>query len=161
MYEGSKQPDCEDINPDLPYGEYVIQHYHHGTTWYDFQKNGSVGRMIAADAAGHRHMDFHRSDGLYPPGPRYVCYNCKDPFDVWCCAPECFDGSCNAGYANIDMLRDGRALVLYHHTAPCEQGDPIWYNTLRVQSPGDICTPYFSLPYRAGHVAQDVCMSCG
>jgi len=138
------QPDCEDINPDS--GVIVLQHDQWGTTWYDEQQIGSIGRMISADPAGNRNMVFHRSDAEYPPGPRWVCYNCKDPWDIWCCAPECFDhwSECNAGYANVDHMRDGRALVLYHHTAPCETGAPIWYTTLRyIWDPIDICTPYF------------------
>jgi hypothetical protein len=143
MYEGFRQPDCEDIHPYLPYSQYVIQHVAHGVTHYDYQQNGSMGRMISATSAGYRHMAFMRSAGAYPPGPRWVCYNCKDPWDVWCCAPECMNGAENAGYANIDQLRGGQALVLYHRTA----GTPTWYTTLAVQDMEDVCSPYFSNKY--------------
>ncbi|MCK4386384.1 MAG: hypothetical protein KAW52_08990, partial [candidate division Zixibacteria bacterium] len=139
VYEGSKQPNCEDIHPTIGY-EYVIQHDQFGSTYYDYQKNGSMGRMIAVGPGGHRHMIFHETRGPYPPYPRYVTYNCKDPLSNWA-GPTWIDGgeNKNAGYAQMLVESDGRPIALYHRTA----GAP--YNScLRREDEGTICSGNFS-----------------
>ncbi|MFQ6031854.1 MAG: hypothetical protein ACE5K2_02940, partial [Candidatus Zixiibacteriota bacterium] len=117
MFEGI-QPECEDIHPTIGY-QYVIQHDQFGSTYYDYQKNGSMGRMIAVGPGGHRHTIFHETRGPYGAQyPRYITYNCKDPLDVWL-GPIWVDGGSgvNAGYTQMLVMHDGREVILYHTTA--------------------------------------------
>jgi hypothetical protein len=136
MYEGGKQPDCEDIHPTIGY-EYVIQHDQWASTYYDYQKNGSMGRMIVVSAGGHRHMICHETRGPYDTFPRYITYNCKNPLDQWC-GPLQIDGgpNNNAGYGNMLLLHDGVEVILYHRTAP-----PVgcWHSTLARGEYGQQC----------------------
>jgi hypothetical protein len=134
MYEGDKA-NCDQINPAVP----VYQIDQWGSTYYDYQKNGSMGRMIAVGPGGYRHMIFHKTYG-YPYGnppsgyPRYVMYNCKDPLNNWLGETQ-IDGVLSgnyvhAGYANIAVLHNGVELAIYHHsnTAPA----PKYYSVLKV-----------------------------
>jgi len=142
MYEVAMQPDCEDIHPEIGYN-HVVQHDQFGSTYYDYQRNGSVGRMIAVGPMGHRHMVFHETRGPYGPDyPRYITYNCKDPLETWL-GPTYADGGegLNAGYGNIDVLRDGRAVLNHHRTA----GDPCWYTVLAVED--SVCSGSFTNIY--------------
>ncbi len=136
MYEGAKLSDCTDINPEL----WVIQHDQWGTTWYDYQKNGSMGRMIAVGPGGHKHMIFHETEGPYPANPRWVTYNCKDPLDNWL-GPTRIDGGTgiNAGYAQMLVRHNGAEVALYHRTA----GTPIWNSTLAIEDEDSICSGSF------------------
>lgn len=142
IYEVSGlQLDCEDIHPSFGH-EYIIQHDQFGSTYYDYQSNGSMGRMIAVGSGGHRHAVFHESRGPYPTNPRFVTYNCKDPLNTWLESYQIDGGTnINAGYPNIAVMQDGRAVVIYHRPA----GSPKWYTTLAV---GDsICGSYFANLY--------------
>jgi hypothetical protein len=127
MYEGGNQPDCEDIHPTIGY-DHVIQHDQWASTFYDYQKNGSMGRMIAVSCGGHKHMVCHETRGPYTTFPRYVTYNCKNPVSVWC-GPMWVDGGpgIQAGYVQMLLMHHGMEVVLYHRTQP-----PIgcWYSTL-------------------------------
>jgi hypothetical protein len=137
------QPDCEDINPDPEV--VVIHHGQFGVTYYDYQRNGSMGRMIAVGPEGHVHTTYHRTDGPYSEEyPRYVDYNCKDPVSGWIGANSIDGGTdVNAGYANIDVLHDGRCVVIYHTTAETPEAASV----LKVQDEGSVCSPSFSNRY--------------
>jgi hypothetical protein len=138
MYEGSKQADCEDIHSQLR----VIQHDQWGSTFYDYQSNGSMGRMIAVGPGGHRHMICHETRGPYGEYPRYITYNCKDPLGVWL-GPTYADGGAglNAGYGNISVLHDRISVLIYHRNL----GNPCWYTTLAVDD--SLCAGKFSNLY--------------
>jgi hypothetical protein len=131
FYELGRQPDCEDINPVDPI--VIIQHEQWGATFYDYQKNGSMGRMIAASPAGCRHMVFHETRGPYgnpPEGfPRQVTYNCKDSLSDWCGPAQVDEGpGHNSGYAQMLLLHDGTEVVLYHKAGPAIPGP--WHTSL-------------------------------
>ena len=136
LYEGSMQPDCEDINP-VP-DVVVIQHSQWAMTYYDYQKNGSMGRMIAVSGGGHRHMICHETRGDYATFPRFITYNCKNPLDEWCGGSVGYwvDGGTgiNAGYGQMLLLHDGAEIILYHR-----QGSPIWHSTLMRGDAGTQC----------------------
>jgi hypothetical protein len=142
IYEVGKTADCFAIHPDAYV--HVLEHNQWGSTYYDYQSNGSMGRMIAVGPGGYRHMICHETRGPYPANPRYITYNCKDPLNNWL-APTWIDGGTdlNAGYANIGVLHDGRAVVVYHRNS----GTPIWYTSLIVQDSGQICSDHFSKKY--------------
>jgi hypothetical protein len=144
MYEG-KQPNCEDIHPAVEV--YEVEQW--GSTYYDNQQNGSMGRMIAVGPGGYRHMIFHETRGPYNNStyPRYVTYNCKGPLNNWL-GPTRVDGgtSINAGFANIGVLHDGRAVVIYHRTWPPAPAYH-WGTTLAVGDAGGICSGSFAKKY--------------
>jgi len=144
MYEG-KQPDCEDIHPAVQ----VYQVEQWGSTYYGYQQNGSMGRMIAVGPGGYRHMIFHETRGPYNNStyPRYATYNCKDPLNNWL-GPTRIDGgtNINAGYANIGVLHDGRVVVIYHRTWPPAPAYH-WATTLAVGDTGGICSGSFAKKY--------------
>jgi hypothetical protein len=148
MYE-SLQPNCEDIHPDS--GVVVIQHDQWGSTYYDNQQNGSMGRMIAVSPAGHKHMICHETRGPYGTSyPRYVTYNCKDPLGNWL-NPNFginIDGgtNINAGYPNIGVLHDGRAGVIYHRSFPPAPAYH-WATTMALGDTSGICTGSFTDKY--------------
>jgi hypothetical protein len=137
MYE-SNQPDCADINPDV--GLNVIQIDQWGATYYDYQKNGSMGRMIAVGPAGHRHMLFHETRGVYGTSyPRWITYNCKSPLDTWLYGTAgrkiAGGANINAGYGNIAVLHNGREVAVYHQLGSLLP----WSTTLAVGDAGYIC----------------------
>jgi hypothetical protein len=147
MYEGATA-NCDQINSQVQ----IHQIDQWGSTYYDEQQVGSMGRMIAVGPGGHRHMLFHKTyGGPYgnpPYYPRYVMYGCKDPLDVWQVTEIQIDGGTNihAGYANIAVLHNGVELAIFHHSEAATP--PRKYSVLRV---GDgvpyICQGYFSNLY--------------
>jgi len=145
MYEGSKDADCEDIDPiytgptSVPVT--VIQHDQWAMTFYDYQKNGSMGRMIAVDQGGHRGMVMHETRGPYSAlYPRWITYNCKNALDSWLfgqATGQQIDGGIgiNAGYVNIALMHDGREVVIYHTTGEDED----WGTRLAISDEGWAC----------------------
>ncbi len=140
LYEGGKVSDCEAINPEVP----VTLTASVGMTYYDYQKNGSMGRMIAVGPGGHTHFIFHETEGDYSTYPRYVTYNCTDGLGFWV-GPYRVDGGedNNAGYANIMTMHDGREVILYHST----EETPEQYCKLAVGDAGYVCSGYFTNLY--------------
>jgi hypothetical protein len=144
FYESGKQPDCENINPDS--GVVVLQHDQWGATFYDYQKNGSMGRMIAVSCGGHKSMLFHQTRGPYGTDfPRFITYNCKNPVSEWC-GPLQMDGGpgINAGYGQMLLLHDGTELPLYHRTMPAIG---CWWSTLARAEYGYQCQCYIVKKY--------------
>lgn len=130
---------CDDIDPELG-SEYVIEHNQIGHTWYDFQQNCSLGRMISVTSDGHRHFSWTFTDGPYvAPNYRYVDADCMIP-----AGPHTgqihVDGGAdkNAGYSNQTHLSDGTSVVAYHRVS----GTPIWYSTLAVDDV--VCGGFFT-----------------
>jgi hypothetical protein len=117
------QASCTDINPEAGT---VIEHDQIGTTWYDLQQSFSMGRMISVTGDGYRHFSWMFCDHEYPPGPRYVDANCKDPLGNFMGEVHADGGDVNAGMSNQTHLHDGTSVIVYHHTA----GSPLWYSAL-------------------------------
>ena len=128
---------CDDINPQVGT---IIQHDQIGDTWYDYQKNGSMGRMISVTNEGYRHFSWTYTDHPYPPGPRYVDANCKNPAGAYIGQVHADGGDVNAGYSNQTHLHDGTSVVIYHHTAG-QSGNPVMNSVISI---GDsICSRQF------------------
>jgi hypothetical protein len=127
--------DCEDIMPEVGT---IIQHDQIGDTWYDFQQNGSMGRMISITSGGYRHFSWTYTDHGYPPGPRYVDANCKDPLGNYLSQVHADGGDVNAGYCNQAHLNDGTAVIVNHRTG----GTPIWSSVLTIDD--SLCSGSFS-----------------
>lgn len=97
-----------------------------GDTWYDYQSNGSVGRMIAMDANGGVHitwMDGYSAD--MANSQRHMKYNYRMVGEDWLNVDgEIIDGGTRGGYGCIDLTTENeqRALAVYHNTL----GDLSW-----------------------------------
>lgn len=133
---------CGDISPQAGT---IIQDDQIGSTWYEYQQNGSMGQMIAVGPCAHRHTIFHETRGPYGSAyPRWVAYNCKDPLNNWL-GPTRIDGGSgiNAGYANIGVLHDAREVVIYHTTAETPRAASV----LKVADEGGTCSGYFPNRY--------------
>ena len=128
------QANCENINPEAGT---VVEHDQIGDTWYDFQQNESMGRMISVTNNGYRHFSWMFCDHPYPPGPRYVDANCRDPLGNYIGQVHADGGDVNAGYSNQTHLHDGTSVVIYHRTA----GSPEWYTSLTLDS--SVCSGLF------------------
>jgi ankyrin repeat protein len=122
----------QDIHPQIGT---IIQHEQVGSTCYDYQQNGSMGRMIAVSPSGHREIAFMDvQGGPFPPNPRYITYNCKSPEGVWCDTIHVDGGpSINAGFCNNDVMHDGREAVIYHRHFD------YWYTILALGDTDRLC----------------------
>ncbi|MCK4223813.1 MAG: hypothetical protein KAX39_01450 [candidate division Zixibacteria bacterium] len=111
---------CDDINPQWGI---IIQHDQIGSTWYEYQQNGSMGRMISVTNDGYRHFSWTYFGGdEYPPGPRYVDANCKNPAGAYIGQTHA-DGDgdpngINSGYCNQTHEHDGVSVIIHHRTGP-------------------------------------------
>ena len=132
---GGARLGCLEIQPEVGA---VIQHDQIGDTWYDFQKNASMGRMISVTSSGYRHASWMYTDHVYPPGPRFVDANCKDPGDVYIGQVHADGGDVNAGYSNQTHLHDGTSVIIAHRTATT----PTWWSTLTLDD--DVCGGFFT-----------------
>jgi hypothetical protein len=114
---GSKDSaDCYLLIPDTEVPP-ATEHDIIGTTWYDFQKNGSMGRMISVGgAAGYRHISWMWTAGVYPGTQRRVYARSKPAAGVWSTVQEVGLGTVNSGYCNQTHLNDGTSVVLFHRT---------------------------------------------
>ncbi len=123
---------CTDIDPEIGQG-FIVQHDEIGDTWYDFQQNGSMGRMISVTPEGYRHFSWMFADGPYPGAYRYVDANCKNPVNEYLGQVHVDGGQYkNAGYSNQTHLHDGRSVVVYHRTAG-QLGDPMPASMLSIE----------------------------
>lgn len=129
------QTSCADINPEVGG---VVEHDQVGTTWYDFQRNDVIGRMISVTDDGYRHFSWMYTGGPYPGVPRYVNANCKDPVGSLLGPVPADGGEVNAGYCNQTHLHDGTSVIIHHHTA----GSPKWHSVLTMADA--VCTDTFS-----------------
>ncbi|MGB2989177.1 MAG: hypothetical protein WBC98_04395, partial [Candidatus Zixiibacteriota bacterium] len=116
---GSKdESDCYLLIPD-PEVPAVTEHDLVGSTWYDFQKNGSMGRMISVSSAGtggYRLVSWMWSAGVYPGTQRRVYARSKPAAGAWGTAYEVGLGTVNSGYSNQTHFNDGNPVVIFHRT---------------------------------------------
>ena len=129
------QTSCDDIDPEA--GS-IVEHDQIGTTWYEYQHNDNMGRMISVNDDGYRHFSWMYAGGPYPGVPRYVYANCKDPAGSFLGDVPADGGEVNAGYSNQTHLNDGTSVIVNHRTS----GTPKWYNVLTIAN--GVCTDTFS-----------------
>jgi len=107
--------DCFAIDPEAGT---VIDHQHYGDTWYDFQKNGSLGRMISVTGDGHVHGSYMWTAAEYPGTGRDVHAQCAaagTPHSFW--AKPGYSATSPdvaSGYSNQTHLHDGTGVIIYH-----------------------------------------------
>ncbi|MCK4404031.1 MAG: dockerin type I repeat-containing protein [candidate division Zixibacteria bacterium] len=135
---------CDDISPSVGI---IINHLEIGDTWYDFQKNGSMGRLISVTSDGYRHFSYTWVEGEYPGNPRYVDYQCMIPLGMGVeCGGHVDGGDINAGYSNTTHLYDGTGVVIYHRTAPAGPG--CWNSAISIDDVVGGCfwTKHWDIP---------------
>ncbi|TKJ40855.1 hypothetical protein CEE37_07795 [candidate division LCP-89 bacterium B3_LCP] len=88
-----------------------------GTTWYEGQHNGTIGRMIELDDAGYLHFAWMNGENMYATN-RHIYYNYINPTGV-----QGFPGtgypvesSTKAGYNTLDVDFDSRGFPAFHWT---------------------------------------------
>jgi hypothetical protein len=100
--------------------------YNAGTTWYDFQHNGSEGKMVSVDELGFVHMVWMKGMNS-ANNPRHVYYNVFDP------STESFlqtggvqiDNSTRSGYVTQVVLSSGWCFPTFHYyTNPADNSLP-------------------------------------
>ncbi len=97
-----------------------------GYTWYDYQHNGSIGKMVARDSQGGTHFTWMCGFDSQQQ-TRHMVYNYLDPDGGLLNGPEdrgVVDNATRSGYGCIALLpEDERAGVFYHLTGHREN-DP-------------------------------------
>lgn len=86
-----------------------------GTTWYENQHNGTVGRMLEKDDSGYVH--FAWTNGLDETSSvRHVYYNFVDPNGTqgWPGTGVQVDASSRAGFVTLDVDFGGVAFPAFH-----------------------------------------------
>jgi hypothetical protein len=110
--------DCFALIPDVEVPA-ATEHDNIGSTWYDFQKNGSMGRMISVTTnalGGYRHISWMWTAGVYPGVQRRVYARSKPAAGAWSTPQEVGLGTVNSGYSNQTHLVDGTSVSLFHRT---------------------------------------------
>ncbi|MGB3092714.1 MAG: hypothetical protein WBC42_05835, partial [Candidatus Zixiibacteriota bacterium] len=110
--------DCFNIIPDAGLDP-PVEHDQVGTTWYEYQQNGSMGRMISVTSAGtggYRHVSWMWTAGVYPGTQRRVYARTKPDAGAWGTPYEVGLGAVNSGYSNQAHLNDGTPVVIFHRT---------------------------------------------
>ncbi len=86
-----------------------------GTTWYDYQTNGTHGKTIALDPLGNAHIAWTKgeADGS---AQRHVYYNCWFPAADSFFSPggERVNSGSRAGFCNIGAAANGFGFPAYH-----------------------------------------------
>jgi len=107
--------DCFNIIPDSELDP-PLEHDQVGTTWYEFQQNGSMGRMISVTSVGYRHVSWMWTAGVYPGTQRRVYARSKPAAGAWGTPYVVGLGGVNSGYSNQAHLNDGTPAVIFHRT---------------------------------------------
>ncbi len=92
-----------------------------GFTQYDYQSNGSSGRRIVVDSQGGLHFDWMCGEPY--PSHRNVKFNCLTiSGSPWPGIGQTASFQDGAGYCQIGITPDDRALLAYHYVPPSPPG---------------------------------------
>ncbi|MCX6601268.1 MAG: T9SS type A sorting domain-containing protein [bacterium] len=101
--------------------------YTAGNTYYDFQHNGTAGKMIGVDESGFVHLVWMKGTTTDNDGPRRVYY------DVWAPDSRAFswpptgvvvDNAQRSGYTCLALLPNGWVFPAYHEIKPDDPNAP-------------------------------------
>lgn len=97
--------------------------YTAGMTYYDYQHNGTAGKMIGVDNNGMVHVVWMRGQTPELGGPRHIYYNIWDPATsaFQFAEGEVVDVATRAGYTSMAVMPDGWAFPAFHEI---RTGDP-------------------------------------
>jgi len=91
-----------------------------GTTYYDYQTNGSTGNRVVKDASGNIHVCWMNGINQWS-GNRWVYYNFRDAGSgtwSWTTTGTPVNPPPQGdGYTNMDVLSGGQAVITYHSVA--------------------------------------------
>jgi len=87
-----------------------------GTTYYDYQQNGSTGNRIAKCSDSSIYVAW--TNALAWSTPRHVYYNWFDPLNsIWNFESGArVNTDAGAGYTTMDKMSDGRGVIAYHRS---------------------------------------------
>jgi hypothetical protein len=93
-----------------------------GFTYYDYQHNDCMRRMIAngTDASNKRHVTWMYLDDIFG-GNRFVNYNSyidTPPYWPWDGGMTVTPAANRGGYCGLDLLPDQKEVLCYHRTQP-------------------------------------------
>jgi len=91
-----------------------------GTTWYDYQHNGSMSRMVAYGSDGTVHVCWMKGLSSGQAADRQVYYNRKTAAGTWEYGTTGFQIStvAGSGYCTMDLTTTNEAVVAYHGPSP-------------------------------------------
>jgi len=91
-----------------------------GETWYDYQHNSSITRMIAYGPDGSIHCAWMKGMVSGVATNRHIYYNQKTPAGTWTygATGTQIDTSLGAGYCTLDLDPAGNAYVAFHGPSP-------------------------------------------
>jgi len=99
---------------EVAYGEDEVIGY----TWYDYQHNGSIGKMIARDSDGGTHFVWMEGYGRELGSERHVVYNFIDEEGNMAYAPDeraVVDGGDRSGYCMLSIIPEGNLAAPFYH----------------------------------------------
>jgi len=119
------------LPPPVPYraseskGDPLGQSFVIGSTWYDLQHTGTIGKMISLTAGRGVHLCWMNAYEASAPH-RHVYYNYVYPSGniAWPDTGFRVDYYYRAGYANLAHLSTGEAVVAYHS---CETSEALFH----------------------------------
>lgn len=130
-----------------------------GTTWYDYQSNGSTGNRIAVCNDGTIYVSWMNALE-WPPPPRHIYHNYHENngnwhWDMGCQVDVLEDPQAMAGYTIIDVYKGYRGAIVYHYISSSivvrlavDNGDyPGWGYFERFNVPNSYEDGLFMWPY--------------
>jgi hypothetical protein len=132
---GGKVVTCDDINPAVGT---IIQHDQIGVTGFDYQANGTLGRLICVTNDGYRHLVFDYDIIEADPSDEETWVACKDPTGSWEVGVAVGPAENRNRYPRASCLNDGRVVVVSTYYA----GTPTWHTALTVDD--QLCGGFFN-----------------
>jgi hypothetical protein len=142
-------------NPGHQSLDVIGEQYVAGTTYYDYQHNGTVGRMIGVDEMGFVHCAWMNGTTEELGGPRDAYYNCWDPStgDWQELIPDggVAANTVRAGYVSNAVLPNGFSFPAFHSTGA---GDAVLstHTAIDFQGHAGAFTPFAIGPFGADQV---------
>ncbi|MFH0766286.1 MAG: hypothetical protein V2A61_07685, partial [Calditrichota bacterium] len=100
-----------------------------GRTWYDYQHNGSIGKMIAKDSDGGIHIVWMCGENAQLAGTRHMLYNYIDPDGALLNQPDArerIDNGTRSGYGVVALLPADQRACPFYHVLGHLQNDPTY-----------------------------------
>lgn len=108
-----------------------------GSTWYEYQHNGTMSRMILLDPSEGVHFNWMNGLEDNPEFNRYVDYNYLDSTGTWLGAVHVTPYRAGGGFTGIaGILPDGREVLCFHQKDakwPPEPWWVPWWSTLGIE----------------------------
>jgi hypothetical protein len=99
-----------------------------GTTWHDYQTNGSTGNRIAVDGYTGVHISWMnaKNDSLY--NPRLVYYNYLNSYEEWLSPDEGIPVAdiSRGGYTTLDCFSNALPGIVFHYRDASVADSLIW-----------------------------------